>query len=71
MPKAVLLVDALAWYDDDGVRHEQDGKGSEVDLPDKAFKHHKDAGSVAAPRSKEAKAAAEGSESEPEAEPES
>jgi hypothetical protein len=65
MAKAILLVDAIAWIDEDGVRQEADGKGSEVDLPADAFKHHEEAGNVAAPRSKAAKEAAEGESEEP------
>ena len=65
MAKAVLLADAIAWYDEDGLRHEADGKGSEVDLPAADFERHLAAGNIAKPSSKAAKEAAE-----PEAEPE-
>ena len=65
MPKAVLLADAIAWYDEDGERHEVDGKGAELDLPTADFERHLAAGNVAKPSSKAAKEAAE-----PEAEPE-
>lgn len=77
MPKAVLLVDAIAWVDEDGQRHELDGfnldppkpsaKGEQVDLPQAAFDHHLKVGNVAKPRSKDAKAAE--AEADEEAEP--
>lgn len=59
MAKAVLLVDALAYLDDDGVRHEVDGKGTEVDLPTAAFDFHEKAGNVAKAGTKAAKEAVE------------
>jgi hypothetical protein len=75
MPKAVLLVDALAYLDDDGVRQEIDGstldppqasaRGAEVELPSEAFEHHKKHGNVVAAGSKAGKeASAEAAESE-------
>jgi hypothetical protein len=76
---AVLLVDGIAWNDDDGLRHEFDGqsmdppqasaKGAKVELPLAAFEHHKNGGNVAAPRSrdaKEAEADADATSEEPE-----
>ncbi len=59
MPKAVLLADAIAWHDEDDLRHEADGRGTEVDLPADAFDRHKKAGNVAAAGSKAAKSAGE------------
>lgn len=52
MAKAILLADAIAWYDEDGIRHEADGRGTEVELPKDAFEQHKEAGNIAAPSSK-------------------
>lgn len=49
MAKAVLLADAIAWYDEDGVRHEADGRGAEVDLPDADYERHLAAGNIAKP----------------------
>lgn len=53
MAKAVLLFDAVAWYDEDGVRHEadkydRDGNLNEVDItPDKEFDRLAKIGAVA------------------------
>jgi hypothetical protein len=45
--KAQLIADAIAWHDEDGVRHEEDGRGTEVDLPSKEFDRLSELGAVA------------------------
>jgi hypothetical protein len=58
MPKAVSLVDTLRWTDADGAVQEFEDKGGTVELPQSEFARLKDAGAVASPGSKDAKAAA-------------
>jgi hypothetical protein len=36
VPKAIVLFDAVAWYDEDGVRQEAD-RYAEVELPQSEF----------------------------------
>lgn len=59
MAKAVLLFDAIAWVDEDGTRHDVDGKGKEADVtPKDEFDRLVKLGAIAAPKSKNAKEAA-------------
>lgn len=58
MQSAVLLADAIAWYDEDGERQEAEHRGTELELPAEVFERHAAAGNVATPGSKEAKSAA-------------
>jgi hypothetical protein len=63
MPKAVVLADSLGYYDEDGRRFDAE-KGETVELSQEDFDRHLEAGNVAKPQSKDAKAAAEESEAE-------
>lgn len=63
--KAVSLVDSLRWSDAGVVHEEEDAKGKTFELPAKEFDRLERGGSVAAPRSDEAKAAKDAADEEP------
>lgn len=48
MPKAVVLTDTFGYYDDDGDRQDVE-KGAEVDLSQKDYDRHLEAGNIRAP----------------------